>query len=114
MAKGHGGMPMGGMNPNALRKQALKMQQQMEELQTELETKTLETTSGGGAVKVVIDGKMEFREIVISPEVVDPEDIESLQDLVLSAVNEANRQMKELANKQMSSLTGGLNLGGLL
>jgi DNA-binding YbaB/EbfC family protein len=113
MAKGHGGMPMGGMNPNALRKQALKMQQQMQDLQADLETKTLEATSGGGAVKVVIDGKLELKEIVISPEVVDPEDIESLQDLVMSAVNEAYRQMKDLADKQMSSITGGLNLGGL-
>jgi DNA-binding YbaB/EbfC family protein len=113
MAKGYGGMPpMGGMNPANLRKQAMKMQKQMEDMQAQLEAKTLETSSGGGAVKAVINGKMELTQLVISPDIVDPDDIESLQDLVMSAVNEANRQMQELAAQQVSSITGGLGLPG--
>jgi DNA-binding YbaB/EbfC family protein len=114
MAKGFGGMPPmgGGMNPNQLRKQAMKMQKQMEDMQAAIEEKTLEVTSGGGAVKVVINGKMELKELAISPDVVDPDDIEVLQDLVMSAVNEAVRQMNEQVASQMSSLTGGFNIPG--
>jgi DNA-binding YbaB/EbfC family protein len=116
MPKGHGGMPnMGGMNMNNLMKQAQKMQKQIADMQTELETKTLEITAGGGAVKVVISGKKEIQELKIAPGVVDPDDVEMLEDLVVSAVNEAIRQMDEMLNGQMSQLTGGMGLpGGLL
>ena len=89
MAKGFGGM--GGMNMNALMKQAQKMQKQMEETQAALADQVIETTSGGGAVKVSITGKKEIKEIKISPDVVDPDDVEMLEDLILSAVNEAGR-----------------------
>ncbi len=110
MAKGFGGM--GGMNMNALMKQAQKMQKQMEETQAALADQVSETTSGGGAVKVSITGKKEIKEIKISPDVVDPDDVEMLEDLILSAVNEAVRQADEVASGAMSKITGG-NLGGM-
>ena len=110
MARG-GFNPMGGMNMNNLMKQAQKMQKQMEEVQASLAEKTVETTSGGGAVKIVITGKKEIKEIKINPEVVDPEDVEMLEDLMLSAVNEAIRQADDLSNAEMGKVTGGL--GGM-
>lgn len=109
MAKGFGGM--GGMNMNNLMKQAQKMQKQMAEAQEALAEKTLEMTSGGGAVKIVISGKKEVQEIKINPEVVDPEDVEMLEDLILSAVNEAIRQADEMVNNEMAKITGGM--GGM-
>lgn len=111
MAKGMGGIP-NGMNMNNLMKQAQKMQKQMEKMQAELEEKTIETTAGGGAVKIVISGKKEIKQIKINPEVVDPDDIEMLEDLVLSAVNEAIRQVEEMSASEMSKITGGLNMPG--
>lgn len=111
MAKFGGGMP-GGMNMNNLMKQAQKMQKQMEETQAELETKTLEITAGGGAIKVVVNGKKQLSEITISPDVVDPDDVEMLQDLVLSAVNEAIRQADEMVSNEMGKITGGMGLPG--
>lgn len=110
MAKGFGGM--GGMNMNALMKQAQKMQKQMEETQAALAEQVIEITSGGGAVKVSITGKKEIKEIKINPEVVDPDDVEMLEDLMLTAVNEAIRQADELANGAMSKIAGG-GLGGM-
>ena len=110
---GYGGGGFGGMNMNNIMKQAKKMQQQMEEAQQTLAEKTLEVSSGGGAVKVVISGQKEIKEIAIKPEVVDPEDVEMLQDLVRSAVNEAIRQADELATSSMSGITGGMNLPGM-
>ena len=98
---------------NNLMKQAQRMQRQMEEMQAELETKTVEATAGGGMVRVVASGKKEIVEIELKPEVVDPDDIEMLQDLILAATNEALRKADEMVNSQMGSLTGGLNLGGL-
>jgi len=104
------GMPGGMGNMNQLMKQAQKMQQQMEEAQSALEQRTLEVTSGGGAVKIVISGKKELQEITISPDVVDPDDIEMLQDLILTAVNEAIRSAEELYQNTVGKITGGLNL----
>ena len=100
------------MNMNALMKQAQKMQKQMEETQAALAEQVIETTSGGGAVKVSITGKKEIKEIKINPEVVDPDDVEMLEDLMLTAVNEAIRQADELANGAMSKIAGG-GLGGM-
>lgn len=111
MAKSMGGMP-GGMNMNNLVKQAQKMQKQMEKMQSELEEKTIETTAGGGAVKVVITGKKEIKQIKINPEVVDSDDVEMLEDLVLSAVNEAIRQAEAMVSSEMSKITGGINMPG--
>lgn len=111
MAKGMGGM-QGGMNMNNLMKQAQKMQKQMEKMQEELEDKTIETTAGGGAIKVIITGKKEIKEIKINPEVVDADDVEMLEDLVVSAVNEAIRQAEEMSSSEMNKITGGLNVPG--
>ncbi len=111
MAKSMGGMP-GGMNMNNLVKQAQKMQKQMEKMQSELEEKTIETTAGGGAVKVIITGKKEIKQIKINPEVVDPDDVEMLEDLVLSATNEAIRQAEAMVSSEMSKITGGINMPG--
>ena len=104
-----GGMP----NMQQLMKQAQKMQRQMEEAQAALETKELTATAGGGMVEVVITGKKEIKSITIKPEVVDADDVETLEDLVLVAVNEAIRQADELTQKEMGRLTGGLPTGGL-
>ena len=113
MPKGFQGMPGGGMNMQQMMKQAQKMQKQMEEMQAELANKSLEVSAGGGAIKVTINGEKQITDLTISPDVVDPDDVEMLQDLVISAVNEAIRQMDESANAQMSRITGGMNLPGL-
>ena len=101
MPKGFGGMPA---NMNNLMKQAQKMQKKMEEAQAELENRTLEVSSGGGVVKIIVNGKKELLSITIDPDAVDPDDVEMLQDLLLSAVNEALRQADEMANKEMSKI----------
>ena len=113
MAKGgFRGMP-GGMNQAALMKQAQKMQQDMMRMQEEQETKTFSATAGGGMITAVVNGKHEITDLQINPEAVDPEDVEMLQDMVIAAVNEAMKTADEEATKNMSRLTGGLNLGGL-
>lgn len=105
-----GGMGMPG-NMNNLMKQAQRMQRQMEENQKELETKEFTAKAGGGAVEVTVSGKKEVLRVTLSEEVVDPEDIEMLQDLIVAATNEALR-MAESANADlMNKMTGGL--GGL-
>ena len=111
MAK-RGGFP-GGMpgNMNNIMKQAQKMQRQMEEAQAELEASEYTATAGGGAVEVTIAGTKEITKIKIDPEVVDPDDVEMLEDLVLAAVNEAIRKMDEITSQKMSKITGGM--GGL-
>ena len=113
MAKGgYGGMGgMGGMNMNNLMKQAQKMQKQM--AQKELEEKKYEITSGGGAVKVTVSGSKVIEKIEISPDVVDPDDIEMLEDLVLTAVNEAIRTVEDAAAGSMSKITGMSGMPGL-
>ena len=110
MAKGGFG-GMGGMNMQSLMKQAQKMQKKMEEAQEALAEKTVETTSCGGAVKIVITGKKVIKSIKIDPEVIDPDDVEMLEDLILSSVNEAIRQADEMANNEMSKITGGVGNG---
>ena len=113
MAKGgFRGMP-GGMNQAAMMKQAQKMQQEMLRMQQEQEAKTFSASAGGGVVCAVVNGKHELLELTIKPEAVDPDDVEMLQDMVLSAVNEALRIADAEAASNMSRLTGGLNLGGL-
>lgn len=108
MAK-RGGFP-GGMpgNMNNLMKQAQKMQRQMEEAQRELEEKQVEATAGGGAVTVTVSGKKEVLSIKLAEEVVDPDDIEMLEDLIVAATNEALRKVDEISQNSMSKLTGGL------
>ena len=109
------GFPMGmGGNIGNLMKQAQKMQQDMAKAQDELADKTVEVTVGGGAVTVIVSGQKEIKEIRISKDAVDPEDVETLQDLVLAAVNEALRQADDLAKNTMGDITGGLgNIPGL-
>ncbi|HAR85554.1 MULTISPECIES: YbaB/EbfC family nucleoid-associated protein [unclassified Clostridium] len=111
MAKG--GFPGMGGNMNNLMKQAQKLQKQMEEAQKDLETKEFEASVGGGAVTVRVSGKKELKDIIIKPEVVDPDDVEMLQDLVLTAVNEALKKAEEETNSSMGKLTGGLNIPGM-
>ena len=91
-------------------KQARKMQQQISKIQGELGSKNVEASTGGGMVKVVATGKRELLSIEISPEVVDPDDVEMLQDLTLAAVNEALRKAEELAASEMGKIAGGMNL----
>ena len=93
--------------------QVQAMQKQMEELQTEIDQMETTATSGGGAVSVTVSGAKEIKAVVIKPEVVDPEDVEMLQDLILVAVNEALRQMDEISEREMGALTGGLGIPGL-
>jgi len=112
MPRGFQGPP-GGMNMNQMMKQAQKMQKQMAEMQEELANRSLEVSSGGGAVKITINGEKQITHLVIAPEVVDPDDVEMLQDLLMTAVNEAIRQIDEAANAQMSKITGGMSLPGL-
>lgn len=113
MGKGKfNGFP-GGANMNNMIKQAQKMQADMAKAQADLEEKVIETSAGGGMVTVKANGKKEILEINIKPEVVDPEDIEMLQDLVLTAVNDALTQVDNAMQTEMSKITGGLNLGGL-
>ena len=113
MAKG--GFPRGmggGANMNQMLKQAQKMQEQMLKMQEEMEAKTYEATAGGGAVKVTVDGKRELLDVTISPEVVDPDDVEMLQDLIVAAVNEALRKVEAESTAQLGSITGGINIPG--
>ena len=111
MAK-RGGFP-GGMpgNMNNLMKQAQRMQRQMGEAQKELEEKEVEAAAGGGAVKVKVSGKKEIVAVTIDPEVVDPEDVEMLEDLIMAAANEALRKMDEVSQSSMAKITGGLGGG---
>lgn len=105
-----GGMPG---NMSNLMKQAQKMQRQMEETTKELEEKEYTATAGGGAVAVTVSGKKEVTAVKLSQEVVDPDDVEMLEDLIIAAVNEAFRQMEEENSSAMAKLTGGLGgLGG--
>ena len=95
-------------------KQAQQLQSKMLKMQEEMAEKTVETSSGGGMVKVVANGKQQILSIQIEKEVVDPEDIEMLQDLILSAVNEALTNSQEMVAAEMSKLTGGLNIPGIM
>ena len=111
MAK-RGGFP-GGMpgNMNNLMKQAQRMQKQMEEKQREMEEKTFEASAGGGAVTVTVSGKKEVTSVKIAEEVVDPDDIEMLEDLIMAATNEALRAMETDTQNQMAKFAGGLGGG---
>lgn len=102
------------MNMNNLMKQAQQMQKRMLDIQEELATRTVEATVGGGMVTAVANGQQELVSLSISPEVVDPNDIEMLEDLIVAAVNEARHQAQELMNQEMSKLTGGVKIPGLM
>lgn len=108
-------MKMPGMgNMGSMMKQVQKMQRDMEKLQSELDKREVEATSGGGAVKVIANGKKEIISIEIDKDVVDTEDLEMLQDLVLTAVNEAVRTADKMVTEEMAKITGGMNIPGLM
>jgi DNA-binding YbaB/EbfC family protein len=104
MAKGMGGML----------KQAQKLQSKIFKLQDELADKTVETTVGGGMVKAVANGKQELLSIKIEPEVVDPEDVQMLEDLIVAAVNDALKKAQEMVTEEMTKLTGGFKIPGMM
>ena len=110
-----GGFPggFGGANMNNLMKQAQKLQRDMEQAQKELETKEFESSVGGGAVVVKVNGKKEVLAINIKEEVVDPDDVEMLEDLVFSAVKQALEKASEETSEKMGKLTGGMGMPGL-
>lgn len=108
--KGGGG---GFGNMGQMLKQAQKMQEDMMKMQEEAKAKTVEASSGGGAVQLVINGNMEVLELKIKPEAVDPEDVEMLEDLVKAAVNEGVRKSQEMMAEAMGKVTGGLKIPGL-
>ena len=100
-------------NMNNMMKQAQKLQKKMLQTQEELATKTVEASAGGGMVKVVANGSQKIESIALEKEVVDPDDVEMLQDLVLAAVNDALKKSQEMMSAEMSKLTGGMNIPGL-
>jgi len=99
-----------GMNPQ---KMLMQMQQEMARVQAELESATVDGSAGGGAVKATVTGKQDLVGLVIDPSAVDPEDVEMLQDLVMSAVNDALRASRQLAEQKMGAVTAGLRIPGL-
>jgi hypothetical protein len=103
----------GAANLQQLARQAQKLQENMDQVSAELEAKEYSATSGGNAVKVTVTGKMEVKSISIQPEVVDPEDVEMLSDLIIAAVNEALRAAATEKSEQMEKLSGGLNIPGM-
>ncbi|MGM9612193.1 MAG: YbaB/EbfC family nucleoid-associated protein [Butyricicoccus sp.] len=111
MAKGKFGGMGGGMNMQAMIKQAQKMQQDMLKAQDEIAAMETEATAGGGAVKAIVQGTSNLKALEIKPEVVDPDDVEMLQDLVLAAVNEAFRLAAEKSEQSMKKVTGGMGGG---
>ena len=111
LPQGYGG---GASNMQGMLKQAQKMQAQIAQVQAELEEKEHTVSVGGGAVQVVMTGKKELKALTIKPEVVDPEDVEMLSDLITAAVNEALRKAVETSEAEMNKITGGLNIPGLV
>ena len=103
----------GAQNMNAMIRQAQKMQDEITTLQEDIENREFSATSGGGAVSVVVTGKKIIKSLTSNKEVVDPEDVEMLQDLVISAINEAVNQVESTTETEMSKITGGVSLPGL-
>ena len=103
----------GAQDMNAMIRPAQKMQDKITELQEDIEAREFSAAVGGGAVEVVVTGKKNIKSLTIKPEVVDPEDIEMLQDLVISAVNEAIANVEKVTEEEMTKVTGGVSLPGL-
>jgi nucleoid-associated protein EbfC len=104
---------MAGMNMQEMMKQARKMQEQLAQAQESMKDVTIDASAGGGMVKATVNGDLELVSIRIDPDALDPEDVDLLQDMIVAAVNEAIRGVSEVASKQMSSITGGLNIPGM-
>lgn len=111
LPQGYGGGPS---NMQSMIRKAQKMQEDMEKKQEELGEREFSASAGGGAVEVKISGKKELRSLKLSPEVVDPEDIEMLEDLIMAAVNEAIRTVEDVTAKEMDAITNGLNIPGMV
>ena len=107
------GMGGGAQNMNSMIKQAQKMQVKITEVQEDIENREFSTTVGGGAVEVTMNGRKSIKNLVIKPEVVDPDDIEMLQDLIISAFNDTVKQIEETTEKEMGAITGGVSFPGL-
>jgi len=107
------GMGGGPQNMNAMLRQAQKMQEDMAALQEDLDSREYEVSAGGGAVTIKINGKKEVQAIDIKPEIVDPDDIELLSDILIAGINEAIRKVEDKNNEEMGKVTGGLNLPGM-
>lgn len=110
LPQGRGGGPG---NMQSMLKQAQKMQEDMAALQEDLDAREYEVAAGGGAVKIKINGKLEVSCVEIDPDVVDPDDVETLQDILTAAMNEAIRKVNDTNNEEMGKITGSLNMGGL-
>ena len=100
-------------NMQGMMKKVQKMQQDMLKMQEELKKRTVEATAGGGAVTVVVTGRKTVEKVTIAPSAVDPEDVEMLEDLVTTAINEAMRKVDEMTEKEMGKITGGIKLPGM-
>ena len=100
-------------NMQGMMKKVQKLQAEMLKMQEELKTRTVETTVGGGALTIVANGKKEIESINIKPEALDPDDVEMLQDMIVSGVNEALRKIDEMTEREMSKITGGMKLPGM-
>ena len=111
LPKGYGGG--GANNIQQIARQAQKIQEDMEAANAQLDTKEYEAAAGGGAIKVTVTGKMELTKVEIQPEVVDPEDVEMLSDLIMAAANEAIRAAQKEKEETMESISGGLNIPGM-
>jgi len=111
LPKGYGGGPPSNMND--MIRQAQKMQEMMADKKAELAERTFEASVGGGAVSVTVTGEKVITDVTIKPEVVDPDDVEMLQDLIIAAVNEALRTAEDATNQEMESITGGMKLPGM-
>ena len=107
------GMGQGPSNMQQMLKQAQKMQEDMQTMQAELETREYEVAAGGGVVSLKLNGKREILSVKIAPEVVDPDDIETLEDLIVAAVNEGLKQVEAVSQSEMSKITGGMGLPGM-
>ena len=109
-----GGFRPGAANMNNMMKQVKKMQEQMEKAQSEIEEKEFSSSAGGGVVEATLNGKKEVVNIKINPDVVDPEDVEMLEDLIMVAVNDASKKASDYNEETMGKLTGGINIPGLM
>ncbi len=107
------GMGGGPQNQKDLMRRAQKMQEQIAEKQAEIESREFTATSGGGMVEVVMNGKKEIRALNIKPEIVDPDDIEMLQDIIMAAINEVLKNVEDITNEEMGKITGSLSLPGM-
>lgn len=110
LPKGMGGGPQ---DMNSMIRQAQKMQENMEELQADLDAREYDISAGGGVVSIKINGKKEITEIIIKPEIVDPDDIEMLQDILIAGVNEAIKKVEETNSAEMGKITGNMNIPGM-